>query len=116
MDSCQHDEACHTFIGDSWGYLCPEPPHGSGCGLSTKESHHNAESAKGEWERLVRPAMDEAAIQRRCAAIRAKQAAGEKLAHREEVILAYAPVELGGTAASCPSSVVFTRSLLLGST
>ena len=54
MDSCSHDEACHTFIADSWGFWYPSPPYGSGCGLSTKESHHNAESAKGEWLRIFK--------------------------------------------------------------
>ena len=115
MDSCGHESATYVWDSDGWGYACPSPELG-GCGLATATHHPGPEEASKEWKRISRPRMDEAAIQKRCGIIRRKQAAGESLTKQEQVVLAYAPVELGGTAASCPSSVVFTRDFLLGST
>lgn len=108
MDKCSHSEAVYGWTGDSWSRSCS-------CGLSTSGAHPSAEEADREWRKISRPFMDAEAVARRVEAIRLKESVGGELTEQERVVLAYAPVEVGGTAPSCPS-VSFARPFLLGST
>lgn len=92
MGSCEHLEACLDLAQDgtdAWIKRCE-------CGVVG-----GGGSLQQAW---------------RVFDINVKRKAGEKMTDQEWTILAYTPSSQGGTAASCPSSVVFGRSFLLGST
>ena len=94
MPECSHESACLDLArdgSDAWVKACE-------CGVTG--GGHSLQEA---W---------------RVFDINAKRAAGEKLSDHEWLLLAYTPVDQGGTAAGCcPTTVAVSsaRSFLLGS-